>query len=110
MSLLSSDQLREIPTTRLLEMQEEILRDWKAFDSRARLLEIRIEALENAMKNCNPFGTDFEKLAVKWKELDSENNSDDAFIEGLDYRQNYARIDRELSRRLNERIRPYTGW
>lgn len=86
-------------------MREEILRDWKAFDLQARLADIRIEALENAMKTCDPFSPNFERLALKWKELDIKG--DDMFIEGLNYRQNYFRIGDELSRRRNERIKPY---
>lgn len=110
MSFLRYEQLREIPTARLLEMQEEILRDWKDFDFRARLLKIRIEALENAMRNCDPFGEDFEKLAIRWKELDGQTcNNDEVFLEVQSYRSNYHEIERELSRRRDERVWPYIG-
>lgn len=108
MNLLHDYDVRPMTTEELDRLQEKVYREWMAFDKESRLLDIRYQAIENAMKQSDPFGQDFERLAVKWREI--EDMADKRFIEGLNYRQSYYNIERELDRRRRERLRPYLGW
>lgn len=108
MNLIHYYDVREMATEELERLKEKVYREWMAFDKETRLLDIRYQAIENAMKQSNPLGRDFERLAVKWREI--VDNSDQRFIEGLNYRQSYYAIERELERRRQECMRPYLGW